>query len=385
MIRTLTARTMEIDDTELAVQEILEQLDLKNQLLDRSVGLMSCYSEFVESGVMAAICEALPFEIIGATTCCADNDKDHDLMMLSLMVITSDELELSIAYSEPLDSDVPEKLGTFYRQTKESLKGDPNLMISYMPLLFNMGGDEIVAMLNEITGDLVHFGTVAVDHLPNYDTAWTFANGEYSKDRMAIVLLSGNIQPKFILAQLSEENVDKHKALITASRGNVVMEVNGIPVAEYMESIGVTEQGRLESVNSVPYVVDFGDGTPPLVRAIYAFSPEGYAICGGVMPVNATLSVGSIDYVDVMRTTQQALSEVLEAGPKHGVLIFSCMARRFALGVDVTAEMELINRVLPDGLPYQLAYAGGEICPVYDAAGKPHTRFHNDTLVILVL
>ena len=48
MIKTLTAQTHEIDDVELAVSEILEQLNVGEKLLKNTVGILTCYTEFID-------------------------------------------------------------------------------------------------------------------------------------------------------------------------------------------------------------------------------------------------------------------------------------------------------------------------------------------------
>lgn len=386
MVKMLTAHTMEIDDVGLAVEEVLSQLDMPGSLLKNTAGVLTCYSEFIDSGVVGAICGALPFDVIGATTVGNADRDERGLMMLSLTVLTSDDVSFSAAYSDSLAGEQEQPLRAMYDLARIGLDGAPKLMISCLPLLFHIGGDETIAILDSICQGVPNFGTTAVDHTPDYRTAQTIMNGESSKDRMAILLLSGEVHPKFFVTRLSEERIAGQKpALITASSRNLLMEVNGMPVIEHMESLGMTEGGKLENVNAVPYVVDFGDGTPPLIRAIFAFTPEGYAVCGGVMPENATLSVGFIDHTDIMRTTERAMNEVASSAPVDGVLIFSCLARFLALGVDTDAEMELIGKLLPECVPYQFSYAGGEICPVYDQNGMPRSRFHNDTLVVLAL
>ncbi len=386
MIKMLTAHTTEIDDVGLAVEEVLSQLNLPDSLRKNTAGVLTCYSEFIDSGVVAALCGALPFDIIGATTIGNADRDERGLMMLSLTVLTSDDVHFSAAYSESLSGDQERPLRDMYELARIGLDGEPKLMISCLPLLFHIGGDETIAMLDDICHGVPNFGTTAVDHTPEYRTAQTIMNGETAKDRMAILLLSGEVHPRFFVTRLSEERIaGQQPALITASNRNLLMEVNGMPVIRHMEALGLTEDGKLENVNAVPYVVDFGDGTPPLIRAIFAFTPEGYAVCGGVMPVNATLSVGSIDHTDVMRTTERAMMEVVRSAPEGGLLMFSCLARFQALGVDTDAEMLLIDKLLPESIPYQFTYAGGEICPVYDQSGVPRSRFHNDTLVVLAL
>lgn len=385
MLKMLTANTMEIDDIELAVEEILEQLDIDANLLQHSVGLCSCYSEYIESGVLKGIADALPFDIVGTTTLGNCDRAEISQLMFSIAVLTSDDIEFCCELSESMAGDQMEPLKKMYESAKNKMGAEPTMMFSYVPLLFHVGGDQTIAMLDEISGGVPNFGTVTVDNTNDYHLANVFMNDDYATDKMAIVLARGPIDPIFVIAQVSEEKIIKQKAIITKSVNNVLMEVNGITIVEYMESLGLAKNGHVEGQNSFPFMVDARDGTKPLARAIYAITPEGHAVCGGQMFEGSSLSVATIDYEDVIHTTKQMIQEALDTGKRAGMLMFSCISRNLALEMDTLAEMEAAQQVIGDQIPYQFSYSGGEVCPVYNEDGKAVSRFHNDTLVICIL
>ena len=68
MIKSFVATTREVDDVQAAVAEITAALDLEKNLLKNSLGVISCFSDFEETGVLKAICDSLPFDCIGSTT-----------------------------------------------------------------------------------------------------------------------------------------------------------------------------------------------------------------------------------------------------------------------------------------------------------------------------
>lgn len=385
MIRLLTAQTFEIDDVEIAVNEMLDGLCLTKNLLKYSAGLVSCYAEFIESGVLAALCEKLPFDVVGCTTLGNADPDGLGHMMFSIAVLTSDDVQFTCALSESLMGDIASPLSGIYDSIKSPSLGNPSMIFAYLPLLKHIGGDQIIDMMNDITGGIPVFGTVAVDHTSDYHLAQTFLNGTVSRDQMAVMALTGNVSPKFHIASISDENIIRQKAIITASNGNILMEVNNMPIAKYMESLGLAKDGKFIGENSVPFMVDLEDGTPAVARAIFAQTPEGYAVCGAGMPVNATLYVGAIDYADVLRTSAQLVKDVLNENAGHPLIMFSCISRNFALGVDTLAEMETVKSAIPDSAAFQFTYSGGEICPVYDKNNNISNRFHNDTLVICTL
>ncbi|MDL2274366.1 FIST C-terminal domain-containing protein, partial [Oscillospiraceae bacterium OttesenSCG-928-G22] len=154
---------------------------------------------------------------------------------------------------------------------------------------------------------------------------------------------------------------------------------------EYARTLGLTaDDGSIEGMSAIPFLVDFGDGTPPLARAIYQVTPEGYASFGGDMPVGATLAIGSLDYNDVIESALTTTKSALETGKENGMLLFPCLSRNLALGGDVTAELKKIHDTLGGRVPHMAAYSGGEICPVYGPDGTPVNRFHNFTFIACV-
>ena len=52
MIKMFSAFTEEIDDVDAAISEILSQLDLEHSLMQNSIGILHCYHEFIDSGVV---------------------------------------------------------------------------------------------------------------------------------------------------------------------------------------------------------------------------------------------------------------------------------------------------------------------------------------------
>lgn len=382
MIKTLVAHTLEIDDADLAVREVLSQLDPDRNLLKHSAGLISCYSEFIDSGVVKAISDALDFPVVGATTNGNCDNEEISHMMLVLMVLTSDDIEFSAAFSESLLEDCERRVADAYERARAALPGEPGLMLSFVPLIQTLGGDRVVALLDAASGGVPNFGTVVCDHTDDYHTAQSICGGEASVDKTAILLLSGDIEPTFVMASISDERVIKQRAVITKSQGNLLIEVNNMPTLKYLNSLGLQPGATMNGLNSIPFMVDSGDGKL-LARAMFAITEDGAVVCGAAMPEGATLAVGSLDYEDVMLTTKGTLEVALRAGKNGGMIMFSCLSRYLSLGVDTHKEMELVQRVLPGDMSYYFAYSGGEVCPIY-VNGKPVNRFHNVTLVACV-
>ncbi|MDR2179260.1 MAG: FIST C-terminal domain-containing protein [Synergistaceae bacterium] len=415
MLKAFTAYTEEIDDVEAAVSEILRQLP-KESLTTNSVGLLTCYADFVESGVVKALCDALPFHVVGSTTLGNSVPGATGTMLLTLMVLTGDGVYFAAGLTEPFflagktQDDLKESfgnrnfgdtlgdevqdntpLGAEYRRVLAELGCRPSLMVSFAPLLVDVSGDFFVETFSAVSGGVPNFGMLSVDHNIDYHDSQIIFDGESYRDRYAFVLLAGEVHPRFFMGSISSEKIFREKGVVTASSGNQLQTINGKPVTEYLKEIGLTsdEEGTIIGINTFPFIVDYNDGTMPIVRAIFAQTPEGYAVCGGDIPVGAVLSVGSMNADEVVATTMESLSDALASQNIHCILIFSCVGRYFSLGYNPMREIDKTRDLLKGtGIPYQFTYSGGELCPVYERERHDDSvvnRNHNNTIVICVL
>jgi hypothetical protein len=390
MITSFSVSTAEIDDVEFALQEILERLDPDTRLLKNSVGLISCQPGFIESGVVEALSAELPFEVIGQTSIANTTTGSSELSELSLLVLTSDDVEFVTGLTQPILEEDASGIAKSYEAALEGRDDKPALVIGYVPLLLNVGGDFYVHALGEASGGVPFFGSISVDDTIDYHNSRVLYNGEAYVNQLAFVLLFGAVKPRFYLATISHDKVFNQTGVVDASLGNQLQRVNGAPVAEFLKQQGLTEndKGELEGVNSFPYIVDFNDGTDPVIRVMFAITPEGYAVCGGDIPVGATLSVGYFDEDEILRSSEEELAQIQLNADSGAILVFSCIGRYLNLGYNADGEANLLRAALDKtGIPYSLTYSGGEICPVHskDDATLLTNRYHNSTLIVCVL
>ncbi len=382
MLKMLTAFTDEVDDSELAVQDILTQLDIPNALLRHSAGLLFCYADFVETGVVKALCDALPFAVVGCTTLTNGVPGGAGIAALSLAVLTSDDVRFSAVMSQPLTS---ANLDANMREAFDRARGrrpeTPALALAFAPMQLDVGSEAIAEAMFAAAGDTPVFGSVACDHTLELNTSYTFFNGKADAAAACMLLLYGDVQPRFFLKVISDEKIQKQKAIITGSEGSVLRKINGMPLMRYLEMLGVSKDNGIENIGVVPFIVKYTDGTPPVARAIYTITPEGHAICGGKMPVGSTLAVGRLDTDDILKTAGSTVAQALTGDRPSALLMLPCMARNMALGADFLAEMDVVRKTIGDTTPYLLAYAGGEICPDVRDDGNHINRFHNFTFI----
>jgi hypothetical protein len=383
MIQAFTAHTFELDDPQAAAAEILGQIDIQS-LKAHALGILTCYSEFVESGIASAISDALPFDVIGCTTSGTCVAEDLGENMLSLMVLTSDDVSFSAAYSEPVIKEQDAPIAAAYRKAMEGRTGQPAMILAIAPFHAEVGGEIIVESLNRATGGIPMFGTFSIDTSDDLSHNRTFFNGVSSKDSLAIALLFGDLHPRYYVSTIPEEKIQKQRGVVTKSDGNILMGVNNMTLPAYFETIGLDRTLNSWQSISFPFVIDYNDGTKPVARAIFSITEEGYASCGGFMPEGATLSLGGIDYTDVIRTSTETLGTIM--GQEGScLLMFSCQTRYLVLGANTTAEMENVRKIIGGKKEFIFANSGGEICPVYTDSGSTVNRFHNCTFIACLL
>ncbi|MDR2441410.1 MAG: FIST C-terminal domain-containing protein [Planctomycetaceae bacterium] len=389
MIKTITAYTYEVDDIDLAVSEILEQLHLEENLLKNSVGILHCATYFVDSGVVAALSRVLPFRVAGVTTLGSAVHDEISEMSLTIMVLTSNEVNFSIGLTNPITSRNDTILRNAYETATASLNGKPALAISYFPLAtarFGAGGDFVAETMTQISGGVPVFGTMPVDNTHDFHEARILCDGEAYFDRFAFILLQGeNLKPRFYLGSVSDENIRKDRGIITDARGNLLYSVNHTPILGYLKNtLGLPfDETDPSSVHMIPLLMDFEDGTPPIVRAMNSFNSDQVAVCSGELQNGVTLLTGRFNKNIVLETTKNILEQIRNAEPNAGgLLIYSCAARYWTLGLDSLAELEIIrDSLIKMKTPYLLGYSCGELCPVQSPNGDLTNRMHNYTFI----
>ena len=384
MIRTMIAYTTELDDEKLAVEQITSQLKLESGLLKNTIGIVACHYEFVLSDMFKAICEALPFDVVGTISAAQSVFGGTGSLLLTLTVLTSDDVEFKKVLTPSLLEDPNTVIAESYKAASEGEK--PSLILTFAPFILQNCGDDYVNVLTEASGGAPCFGTISVDDTLDFINCYMLADGEYYRDNMAMVLVYGDIKPKFFVANISESRIMEKDAIVTKSAGSVLMEVNERPVIDYFSDLGLVEASETQyAMSSLPFLLDYNDGSPKVSKIFVMLTPEKYAICAGAIPEGSRLYIASSDKDDVMLTTGEAMEMILKDISNASVLlIYSCISRSMTLGSEQYKEMEFVNQMVGEKLPYMFANSGGEICPTQISKEKAVNRFHNNAFVACV-
>ena len=386
MIKTLVGYTAEVDDAGQAVEQIKSQMRPETNLLKNSIGIIACHYEFVFSGIAKAICDALPFDVVGTISTSQAVEGQADALLLTVMVMTSDDIEFTSVITHSLQGEPGKAIAQSYKEAASARQEKPALILAFAPFMTQNSGDEYVNVITEASGGVPCFGTLAIDDTEDFSSTFMIANGDHYTDKMAMVLCYGNLAPKFFIANISPDWVLDQSAIITKSAGHVIMEVNGKTVDQFFEDLGLAKAAETQyAMASLPFLIDYNDGTPKVSKVFIALTPERYALCAGATPEGSTLYIAKSDKEDVLRTTGQAVDQMLrEVQGASGALIYSCISRSMALGSDQYEEMALVDNKTQGKLPFMMVCSGGEICPTQIASDKAINRFHNNTFVACI-
>jgi len=391
VLKCASLYTYEIVNPEIALEEIKTQLKQKITLLENSAGIIMCNPEFISSGVVKHISENLPFDLAGVTTSSQAVNNEAGELMLTIFVMTSDDVWFKTGVTESLNESIDEPVKAAFDKIAAGASEIPKLAIIFPPLILKHAGDAYINAWKQLIPDVPVFGTITIDDTLTFEGSKTIYNGKSYKTSMPFVLCYGNIHPRFIVGTLPQDKVMPYKGEITKSCGPFVKEINNINAYKYFESIGFSSNGALgEKFLFVPFVIDQKkredyDGIP-VIRGHASFTEDGTAIFRGNVDEGSTFTLLTSDSEDVLSTTRQKIRQINELPDINGVLMFPCIVRRFMTQrLNPLIELETVRDTINPEIPFMMGYSGGEICPTSVKNCIPTNRFHNYSLVILVV
>jgi hypothetical protein len=381
MIKMLTAYTSELNDTERAVRDIQEQLDMKNSLLKNSAALVFCFSKFIETGVAEAVCKSLPFDTLGSTSqyfampqkaATASAPTMTGEFMLAVTVLTSDDTEFVTGVSEPLTEENAEPvIQSLYSKTVASF-GEPSLIFSFQPTIVGLCGDAMTHALNGVCGDVPVFGAIALDFDTHIRNPRTIYGGASYDDRLTLLLLKGPVKPRFYSTFVPEKYIISQDAVVTAAKGSRLISVNNEPAATFVRGLGLF-QGDDQAPNpSIPLIGEDVSGAGGRAIVMQWANTEGEVICGNLVHVGETLNIGMLNADYVTESANTLLQDIKNSGEGgENFIMCSCLLRSILLGGSHEEEIELIRKELKNFPgPFMFFSSAGEICPRYIEDGK---------------
>jgi len=384
MITMYTARTSEIDEIDEAIEEIKSQIDF-SALKQHSGGIIFCHIDYVESGIITQLCEALPFDVIGMTSMAGASGEGYGLFDLTLTVLTSDEVTFTAGMTNGINkANYFDEIDRLYKNIRGNMNDDPTLILSFMPYIRDVSGYEVVDAMDRAVGGIPIWGSITNNIDFNYETVQTIYNGQYLRAGVAMMFLNGPVEPKFVVSSIPERNISSNRAIITKSDGAILREVNDTPILEYLKNIGLVI--TKENITTTPLMVYYEGAVEPVALGFYTLFDDGSVLTGGKMPEGTSFAVGSIDAEGIFESTETGLAAIFTLSGRSATLLLPCVTRYIMLAPDQEAELRLItDKLNASGLPFMMGYSGGEICPMPGADGKLRNRFHNYTFCACII
>jgi hypothetical protein len=293
-------------------------------------------------------------------------------MMLTVTVLTSDDMEFATGICEPLTAkNAEDNISALYRETAASLDGTPSLVFAFPPTMLNLTVDVMTAALDRACGGLPIFGTLALDMHVHIRSPQTIYNGAAYNNRIALLLFKGPVTPRFFFLRFPETSSLAQDAVITGADGPKLISINNRPAASFLREVGLLHDEKDAYTHAIPLVVENGNGTNPEVVVVQDIDSSGTLICGRHISVGGILNIGAITKDHVLDSAKTLIQEIKKIEGGAGLFIFSCFLRTVVLGGGAVAEVELIQREL-NNYPGSYLYlnSGGELCPMYTKYGK---------------
>ncbi|MDR1179360.1 MAG: FIST C-terminal domain-containing protein [Spirochaetales bacterium] len=380
MLKFLVAHTFEIDDPGIAAHEILEQLDMEHSLLENSAGFIFCSLEFIKSGMVEAVSKALPFDVIGCTTCGIAVPGAIGEEMLAVLVLTSDDCFFKTGMSEPLEACAEKRIEELYGRLSGEAGSPPSLVFVLATNPGRFSGDMVTDVLHRLSGGKPVFGTIALDETLEERIPLVICNGTACSDRLALLLVCGGaVESRFHVDSLPELHTYGLSALVTGARGTKLISINNMPAARFLENIGVISRDKTDAIYMFPLVVDNHDGEEPRHCGIFGIEEDGSLLCSSAIAEGATLKLVNEVQDQILRSSEQFAEMLKNENVQHGRLICSCFGRSAPL-VDLKDELRLYEKYIK-GKPYVVIYSRGEFCPVYDERGGIRNCFHQYCII----
>jgi hypothetical protein len=390
-MKVIIARTTELDDEAAALGIITKQIAAAGQLEKNTVGMMFCHYEFIYSGVGEYIAKNLPFPVIGSSTTLAgfsidegaEDNCDHRQLRLVLLIMSADDVQFTPVLSEPLS---PEIAADDICKNMLGEIGKQKLGFMILPHIILTDTESLLEAVTACTNAQI-FGGTAVDDSPTYiENCFVIANGTAYRDRAVFLFMKGNIDPHFASIVVKDDKYFEITAIITESKGNEIISLDGRPVTEFLTKLGFNlTESKADAINTAVMLVDDGDGDT-YGRSMMNLTHDDHLVVGGRVTTGATVSIAIFRRKSVLEASEDATRKMIAAHPGAKLaVVSSCESRHILLGSAVFEGEELLRRELGN-IPFVLSYAGGEICPSpASTPEKPVNRLFNQSYCICLI
>lgn len=394
-MKSYQAFTDEIDDLDLAVEELAKQIETFN-LSSNAGGIMYCGSEVDSSLLCKKLWERFHLPFIGTTCLGQFTSNGYREAAICLNLFTGEDICFSGGLSGDLTSEnMSEELKESYRTLKKGMKSKEELIVLYIPWIPGVVYDDILDALTEVSDGVPIFGGICSDEW-EFDNCYAMCSMGSFSNRAAMLLVGGDFRPKFVTSYSINWSSD-NAVVVTKAIGSTVYEIEGQPALDYFESIGLKlPEGNvfsdcLASPMIFRYTTDDGEEIS-IVRNLFIVDTEEKSVTfAGRVLQGSKMTLALTSRISINQTINEPLKLLRgmmkeDTDYKHtGILVSSCTGRYCLVTADKNTEnATLLGAVDKYGLIVAGGYLNGEFCPIKNIeTGKYITLLNNETFTLM--
>jgi hypothetical protein len=395
-MRSAVATTLELDDTNEAVRELVDSIRAQLELAENSVGILLCDADADGAGISAGIERLLGVPVAGMTSLATFSTESYHEGAIVLTVFTADDARFTLAASEPFSDAYEEQMAAAYRQTvpADATPGQtPELIFAFCPNGEPFSGDKYANTLSALVPGTPIMGGVSSDDY-DYERARVFLTGREYANSIVLVCLWGNVRPTFAIRHVTSRFAERIRRIVKAA-DNVVYQVGDETFVEYLEGFGLRTDvpDPLVAFTSYPMMLTReGEDETPLMRHIAGLDLKtGVGTFIADVPTGALANICLGNRDDLKVSARESMEALLTGMAEQSdyeystVFCVSCCGRAIILGSESDAEGSIVAELLPAGTVLAGAYCLGELCPTRYVDGVAINRFHNCSITFCAL
>ncbi len=393
-MKSLQAFTEEIDDLDVAIEEIKKQLDL-SQLLKNTCAIINCSSEVDVEEFRDKLCKEFDFPFVGCTGLGMLSSEGFSQCSISMLVLTADDCTFEIGMTGEIDSvEDMALISQEYNRIAAKTASRAGMIFAYTPWWKELVSDYVVRILDEASGGVPVFGGIASDDWA-FDKNYVFNNEKISGTAVVMMLVHGNVKPVFTIEHSTTGLTNSHK-IVTRSEDTKVYSLNDETATEYLAGVGITnpKDNVLLDYLATPFIstitTEDGDEIDVLRALVNINHAEESCSFIGSVEEGSELNMVLISKKDIEGSVKKAFDDIFEMIDKEKdyqystILCSSCVARYSLIVSDKNTEGKAYVNRLPEGINVQGFYSYGEYCPAKGKKfGKLYNILSNETLAIV--
>ncbi len=384
-MKSLQAFTEEIDFLDDAAEELSSQID-RTQLLKNTCAFIFCSHEVNVKELTENLKKKFDFPFFGCTGIGMLSSNGFSQETITMLVLTADDCEFELGITDEINTtDDLYKIKDKYSEISSKLPEKEKIIFAYSPWWGNVSNDNVVKILDEISGGVPVFGGIASDGW-TFDNTHVFANDTVAKNRVALMMISGNVRSVFTIEHSTTGLTNSHK-VVTKSEGPTVYTLNNESATEYLEEMGIISEKTnvLTDYLANPFISTItkteDNDEIDVIRALVTIDHENKS-CSfiGNVEEGSELNMVLISRKDIEGSVKKAFDDIFEMIEKtqdykfSTILCSSCGARYSLIVSDKNTEGKAYADRLPEGVNVQGFYTYGEFCP---AKGKKFGKLYN--------